>query len=256
MQNLNIILYQDSEGNLIAKHACYDKNILHVFGIDDFENLIGIEYLLDANESLVKHSVVIKHSLNNAIFNGEETIFKLPSDGMFTYFNFIIPELSYFQLDSESEDEEPMFFINQDEVFYHNGQLMAVTIDVNGPESSITNENTKIIQVHELPDYLNSHMLSFQKVLFSLCKLQKCLLNLQKRILDNTEHCNGFNTSKKSLDIYHRDFLFSAIYTIKYLTDIDNFEEAHALLTRINDCSGSVCKQASIKHNCNCGNII
>lgn len=255
MQNLNIILYLDSNGRLIAKHACYDRNILNVFGIDDFENLIGIEYLLDCDDDLLDDSIIVKKHLNNAIFGEEESVFILPTDGTFTYFNFIIPKLDYFQLDTKSETDEPLFFINQDEVFYHNGVLKAVTVDIDGPESTITNENTQIIQIQELPNYLNSHMLSFQKMLFSLCKLQKCLVNLQKQVIYEDGSCGGLNASKKSLNMYNRDFLLSSVYMLEYLTKNDNFEEAQALLVRLNDCSGYICSE-HLKSNCNCGSII
>lgn len=258
MQDLSINLHTDLLGNLITKQAHSSQNILHRLGVKNFNSLISVEFLLDLNDELVNSSVRIKNDLYNEMFAGEETVIKFPHDGTFTYYKFIVPKINYFHNGFVSENEKsnkqiPIYTIQANEVFYYNSSLYVSNAEVNGHLSDVLN-NASIIKVTDICEYLNSHILSFQKVLFSYCKLQKCLVNLQSRILKNPNNCNGCGTlSGKTLDRYNRDFLLSAIYLLDYLTQTNNFEEAQTILDSFVNCSGSICDDSELKSSCNCG---
>lgn len=75
-----------------------------------------------------------------------------------------------------------------------------------------------------------------------------------KEVFDKmTQHCRP---NCKPADItearYARDFLFSTINILKYLTEGDFFLEAQRILEDINYCGG-YCKNESNESTCGCG---
>ena len=263
MQNLNISLCIDAEGNLITKQAHPSNNILHELGIKDFSNLVGVEFLLDVDDELMSDTIVIKLDLYKEMFMGEETVIKFSKDGTFTYYKFFVPTLAYFHKGWISEDPNipnkkvAVYKIPMDSPFFYKGLFRVATSDIEVKESEINNTNTKIVKVDELWEYQPSNMLSFQKIIFSFCNLQKCLLNLQKVILMDPNNCNGCGrTSENTLTIYNRDFLLIAVHVLEYLTSLKKYEEAQNILDSLSDCSGAICKNLELKSNCNCGKVI
>lgn len=98
-------------------------------------------------------------------------------------------------------------------------------------------------------------MFSFHEVLFSICKLQKCLMFLQYKILNSTSNCIGKLSLKN--DRLTRDFLLAAIYIFDYLKDHNNYDEAQRVLDDLLSCSGSLCpSEYDIKNTCDCGEIV
>ena len=73
---------------------------------------------------------------------------------------------------------------------------------------------------------------------FQTCRLRKCYINACYAIFDKVA---SVNCDKSNLDknlIYKRDLLWSALNVIKYMTEMDQFEEAERLLERIMGCNG------------------
>ena len=72
---------------------------------------------------------------------------------------------------------------------------------------------------------------------FATCKLKKCLFNASYKIIsDRTSiRCNNNGVSK--YDIYRRDLLWSAMNSIKYLVELEQYREAERLLERITGCN-------------------
>lgn len=99
---------------------------------------------------------------------------------------------------------------------------------------------------------MSTQTFSFQKVVFSVCKLQKCLVNLQKQIIDNPKSCN--ECSSTSSVRYRRDFLLSALYVLDYLKDRRNYDEAQRIIDNISGC-GSLCEDLTNNNDCGCGSI-
>lgn len=262
MQNLSIQLCTDSAGNLVTKQAHSSQNILHALGIKDFSKLMGVEFLVDVDGQLMKNTIVIKCDLHAEIFEGETTIIPFPKDGTFTYYKFIIPTLSYFHSGWISPDENNAnkkiaeYTISSGEIFFCNNSFRLTESSLKGTKSDII-EGSSIVNVDEIWEYQPSSMLSLQKVVFSFCKLQKCLVNLQKQILKNPNNCNGCGKrTGDSNDRYNRDFLLNAIYVLDYLTKNNNYEEAQSIIDNLQDCAGVICKDVELKSDCNCGKTI
>ena len=263
MQNLNIQFCTDLKGNLITKQAHSSSNILHTIGINNLDRFAGVEFLLDVEDRLMPSTIVIKCDLHAELFDGEETIIKFPKDGTFTYYKFLVPKLSYFHngfITDENRKQIPKYTLQCNDVFYYNGLFYVATSSVTTIESELFKENNqyvKIITVDEIWNYQSSIVFSTQKILFSFCNLQKCLVNLQKQILSNPASCNDCGKSSSLASVkQNRDFLLSAIYVLEYLTHTDQFEEAQRVLDGLSDCSGVICKDFELKSDCGCGKII
>lgn len=84
---------------------------------------------------------------------------------------------------------------------------------------------------------------------FQLCKLRACYVALAQQVLDERAGTRCENTGVKDASIYKRDLVWSAINTILYMAEIEQFEEAERLLERILGCNGLCDKEYS---NCGC----
>ena len=87
---------------------------------------------------------------------------------------------------------------------------------------------------------------------FQLCKLRKCYIKAAKAILDKRSPIRCDSKGVDYSDIYKRDLLWSAMNTIMYLAESEQFEEAERLLERITGCNG-LCENTNSKCNCGCG---
>ena len=87
---------------------------------------------------------------------------------------------------------------------------------------------------------------------FQLCKLRKCYIKAAKAILDKKAPIRCDSKGVDHSDIYKRDLLWSAMNTIMYLAESEQFEEAERLLERITGCNG-LCENTNSKCNCGCG---
>ena len=87
---------------------------------------------------------------------------------------------------------------------------------------------------------------------FQLCKLRKCYIKAAKAILDKRAPIRCDSKGVDHSDIYKRDLLWSAMNTIMYLAELEQFEEAERLLERITGCNG-LCENTNSKCNCGCG---
>ena len=83
---------------------------------------------------------------------------------------------------------------------------------------------------------------------FQLCKLRACYIALAQQVLDERSGIRCDNDVKSS-SIYKRDLVWSAINTIMYMAEIEQFEEAERLLESIVGCNGLCDKEYS---NCGC----
>ena len=92
-----------------------------------------------------------------------------------------------------------------------------------------------------------------EKKVFSVCRLQKCLINLQKQLLMRSHLCKGGDCNIDYGLRDKRDFLFSAMYVFDYLKDLGNFTEAQRILDNMTSCD-TICKDNF--NNCSCGNSI
>lgn len=262
MQSLTIDLCSDSNCNLITKQAHVNQNILHTLGIKDFSKLVGAEFLTDVDDKLMMSTIVVKKDLYAEMFKGETTKITFPKDGVFHYYKLLIPKLSYFHSGFISPDEtQPhkqlaKYYVPEGEVFFWENTFRIADITITGIESEVI-KNTSIISLDEIWGKHPSSIVSFQKPVFSFCKLQKCLVNLQKQILKGSNNCDSCEKLYgKTYIQYTRDLLLNSIYVLEYLTQNGRYEEAQDIVDRLSDCSGTICDNSELKSNCNCGKAI
>lgn len=84
---------------------------------------------------------------------------------------------------------------------------------------------------------------------FQVCKLRACYAALAQKVLDERQgiRCNISGVNKE--DIYRRDLVWSALNTILYMAEQEQFEEAERLLESIVGCNGLCDDEYS---NCGC----
>lgn len=84
---------------------------------------------------------------------------------------------------------------------------------------------------------------------FQICKLRACYNALAQKVLDERSGIKC-GTKVNSEDIYLRDLVWSALNTILYMAEQEQFEEAARLLNSIVGCNG-LCKGEDYS-NCGC----
>lgn len=145
---------------------------------------------------------------------------------------------------SEMSDDEKQEFINNGVVFYKNGIYF-----YKKPKMSL--DNIKEVTIQELVQI--NHKLTNIDITyyyyFQICKLKNCFAKIAKSILDRR---SGLKCESKisSEDIYKRDLIWSALNTILYMAEQEQFEEASELLERIVGCNG-LCEGEDYS-NCGC----
>lgn len=189
----------------------YDKNCNTIIQ-EEYNNDYAYIYVLQLNQTTgVTSNVFIRT-------DEEETpSFGLGMDGFYTLVTLKL-----------SKDENQEYYY-KDGKFYHfyNEIDLATLLEIN-PNVS----NLEITY-----DYY-----------FQTCRLRKCYINVCYQIFDQAA---SINCNKSIIDkelIYKRDLLWSALNVIKYMIEIDQYEEAERLLERITGCNG-LCN--NLQNDCN-----
>ena len=156
----------------------------------------------------------------------------------------------------EKEEDEIKFNIGQDG-YYTLCQIVLPTVEGEG-YYYMNGKFYKALKEVELDEIVNvnpelSDLNISYYYYFQLCKLQKCYVQVAKSILDSRASLNCNSNKISSEDIYKRDLIWSAMNTIKYLAENEQFEEAERLLERITTCNG-LCNNLNSKCGCGCGN--
>lgn len=237
-RHLNVQLVLQRDGIL---HAV-DFSDYNSIGAD-IDNHIMLDFMIFKDE-LVQKSINLRHEkLNRGYFRQKfETTYQLDNDGTYTYYKFVIPTYYHFV------DKDELVNDICDEIFYFEGNIYWYKDTINPSVSEILSKSVKLNSILEIYDIVfNNHATQTlylpAKKVFSVCKLNKCLVSLQKQLLLNTD-CNN----PKKTD---RDFLFTALYVFDYLTDTGNYAEAQRILDNLGECN--YCQQLSSNTICNCG---
>lgn len=153
----------------------------------------------------------------------EDFAYNLPKDGWYEYYKIEVPKTSNSTL------------------WYDNGVLKE--------------GNSVITDYSIIPDkisFTSYPYKSFSKVEFSVCNLQNCVVNLQRKaIFEGIKNCNIGACEKNSQVKQQRDFLFISLYVIEHLICRGKFSEAESILDGLSSCD-SLCSDSSLKSNCNC----
>ena len=91
----------------------------------------------------------------------------------------------------------------------------------------------------------------FSEEIFSICKLRKCLLNLQmKMFYNNLKNC-GINKCKSDELRNQRDFLFIAVWLMEQLLEEGKDEKVREIYESLRTCK-SICDDLTTVNNCGC----
>lgn len=85
--------------------------------------------------------------------------------------------------------------------------------------------------------------------IFSICNLRNCLLNLERKIVNNTLNECSKGLCKDTLETNVEDFLLTSIFVLENLICKGNYSEADRIVKLLDNCD--LCKNVSKKCNCN-----
>lgn len=164
----------------------------------------------------------------------EEYKMKLPSDGMYIYYKLMVYKKG--SLDTELYKNK-VYYDGSDNGFYYNDK--------------------KISRIEDLLLYLDQTGVFagfYEELVFSLCKLEHCVFNLQKKsLLPLLKFCGKNTCDESKNDKNQRNFLFISLEVLKHLIDEEKYEEAEEILDSLSSCN-SICKDISNNNsNCGCG---
>ena len=195
-----------------------DKNWNTIVQNDPFEEGFVYVYILQRNRStgIVNELLVKETEDSQVIFK------KIREDGFYTLCTIKI----------STDERFPYYY--KDGKFYKNIEQV--------PLQEIIDVNPEVSKVEI--DYQNY---------FQVCRLKKCYINYCQQIFDKRLNLECKISDINSNLIYKRDLVWSALNVIKYMTELDQYEEAERLLERITGCNG-LCDQSDSNGGCGCGN--
>lgn len=195
----------------------HDENCNIIVQEDNYDDNYVFVYVLQLNQTTgITNQIFIKTS------EEEPVIFDIGLDGFYTLVTLKVPK------DSQAE-----YYYNNNN-FYCNGTKIELQELI---RLSSTTSEIKVTY-----DYY-----------FQTCNLKKCFIDICYQIFDTSSSiCN--NSKVDSNLIYKRDLIWSALNVIKYMSEMDQYEEAERLLERIVGCNGLCNNQCHGSHNnSNCG---
>lgn len=272
MQNLSIQLIINAQCQLVAIDETNYTELISTDadGLVDMHEHVSLEFLVYRDETApIEDTIVFKRYWETIQENDKHiTTINFTQDGIHTYYKFLIPRLEHLI----KKDEEQLSYNSidiLDQVFYWDNKFYfgKKSIDVSGNDiDTIIQENLSLILSDEystvITNYLDiweyiqqnkaSQTFSYQKNIFSVCKLQNCLVNLQRKFLENPkiDLCDE--------DVFlrqRRDFLLSALYVFDYLKDRNNYDEAQRLLDNLVTCVNICDSDSNFNTDCGCGSI-
>lgn len=240
--NVQLMLQRDCKLNAVDLS---DYNSLGA----DITNHVMLDFLVyGTNTYPIQNSIKIRslQLINDGYRQQFASEYVLHDDGTYTYYKFIIPTIDHFFQNGKLTNT-----IN-DELFWHEGVIY--WYDKTGNEYQKLSKFDLIRNSKVIDDYLEIYNKVYQnhaaqtfylpaQKLFSVCKLNNCLVSLQKQACLQDECSNQQHH-------HDRDFLFAAMYVFDYLQDIGNFSEAQRILDNMRGCG--YCSTNSI-NSCGCG---
>lgn len=224
-----------------------------------------LEFLSFCDEKVpVSNSIRIRNEIHNRghYLDKFTSEFLLSKDGTYSYYKLVIPKIEHFEV----EDEEGLYSHLKDELFFYDKKLYKTNIsnyDEKFTLSELLSKSEQIENYIEAYQYVQDGFASQtlycpKEMVFSVCKLQKCLLNLQRKmIFINRDTCN-YDECKTDKSLRNqRDFIFGAMYVFDYLKDTHNFTEAQRILDNLSSCN-LLCDDKFIDtgNSCGCGSSL
>ena len=197
----------------------HDNNCNTIVQEDNYDINYAFVYILQLNQTTgITSQVFIKTS------EEEQVIFDLGSDGFYTLVTIKL---------SKTPGEGYYFYEGK---FYKSGLEVEL--------QEIVEVNPEVSGIEITYDYY-----------FQTCRLKKCFINVCYQIFDSKTFTTCNNLKVDPNIIYKRDLIWSALNVIRYMVEVDQYEEAERLLERILGCNG-LCKNYEClesHNNSNCG---
>ncbi len=183
---------------------------------------------------------------SNNITLDRRYLYSLQNDGRYLYSKYGLMTINH------SGIYDGQTYNIKNKVFYDNDKIYFGIENTTTPIFDNTNSK-EIVNWYDLRQYVAYGInFFFDKEIISICKLEKCLINLQKQaIFDGLKNCD-YNSCKKNDSIkLQRDFLFTSVYVLQYIISSGNFLEAQRIIESLSSC-GSLCDDSN-SGGCNCG---
>lgn len=218
-----------------------------------YEYYVEIEYLAHRTEDNVVEVKMQRPEFNTIHIS----TFDLNYNGTYYYCKLAIPILDYF-VGKNLENMVGEVFVDTSgtlmQIKYK--PLEATSSGILATSSAISCNDAYNAILHNLgaENEANESYFFVKKEVFSTCKIRKCLVNLQHRLL--LENCT-LNSCTTSTNLRNtRDFLFGALYVLDYLKETNNFEEAQRIVDNLSTCDFPCVDDSVITNDCGCGNFI
>ena len=230
---LSIILSINSKCELIAIDQTNYTSLA-----DDISNHITLDILV-YNDSIVNYKIypIIENNCSHFLLN---------NDGLFTYKKLIIPCLDHFKTDEGNYEVSGKYFFYDFNFYYANKDLNSIE------ELSEINKITDLSILWDNKD--TQGFFWYDNNIFSICNLEKCLIFLQKQMIENLY----INKCILNSDLKNkRDFILDSVFVLKYLISKNNYLEAQRILNNLSLCT-NICNKDSylLNSDCNCGTTL
>ena len=198
----------------------HDNNCNTIVQEDNYDINYAFVYVLQLNQTTgITSQVFIKTS------EEQQVIFDLGLDGFYT--------LVTLKISKSSESE----YYYSNEKFYHSGEKISL--------QELIELNPEVTGIEVTYDYY-----------FQTCRLEKCFINACYQIFDSKTFTICNNPKVDPNITYKRDLIWSALNVIRYMVEVDQYEEAERLLERIVGCNGlcdnHLCNNSHNNSGCGC----
>ena len=199
----------------------HDKNCNTIIQEDNYDSNYAFVYVLQLNQTTgITSQVFIKTS------EEEQVVFDLGLDGFYTLVTLKVP------------------MTPGSGYYYYGGKFYNTGIEVGLQD--IIEVNPEVSGIEMIYDYY-----------FQTCRLEKCFINACYQIFDSKTFTICNNPKVDPNITYKRDLIWSALNAIKYMVEVDQYEEAERLLERVVGCNGlcdnHLCNDPHNNLGCGCG---
>lgn len=234
---LDMELLLNADCNLIAKY---------LGNYDEFDggiiNHSIVEFVVKHFTDSSKDEIIFQRCHDISEYDDPELFFsipiELPLDGMYTYHRMLLPSKEHIA------DNDRNYFTYNNEVYFGTSDSFEKVTDYS--------------KIWEDKEDNGEQIFFFDDRFFKLCNLNNCLLNLQRKVINNyiKNECD-FTCDKNDSIRQKRDFLLYTIYILQYLSEQKRFIDAQSILEQITGCGDELCpKDNDIFIPCNCGKTL
>lgn len=238
---LNVSINVNNECEIVASDSTQYNN----------DNLVLVEFLCYAAYDDDEDSLIpIKGSKKVSQVSGNQTErvykYKTNYDGHYLYAKYGIYKVESLLIDS--------VYQIKDKIFYYNDKIYLGKANVSNLNDIVSN-SALISNWYKLQEYVGDKIQYYSNIdLFTICKLEHCLFELQKQSLfEKIANCSKLNCEKNQEIKDIRDFLFVSVYILNHLIDEFKYLEAQRILESLSAC-GQLCghNDFTSNKNCNC----